>query len=59
MKKSHVESESIKKRIEVKTQKNSLSEFKKTNQTESTPLISISETKEDRKISFGQIMDTR
>ena len=54
--KSPVESNSIKKGIEFKTQKNNLSKIKHTNQTESTRPISVSQTKEDRNNSFGTVI---
>ena len=54
--KSPVESNSIKKGIEFKTQKNNLSKLKHTNQTESTRPISVSQTKKDRNNSFGTVI---
>ena len=50
--KSKVEAESNEKRIDVKKQKNNLSEYKKNNSTKTTPLLSVSKTKGDSNISF-------
>ena len=55
-KKSLVESDSIKKGIEFKTQKNNLSKLKHTYQTESTLPIPVFQTKEDRNNSFGTVI---
>ena len=51
-----VESESIEKRIEGKTQKNSLTKSKQTGQTETTRLLSVLENKQARNISFETVI---
>ena len=51
-----VESDSIEKEIEFKTQKNNLSKLKNSNQTESPRTISVSQTQEDRNNSLGTVI---
>ena len=51
-----VESESIEKRIEGKTQKNSLTKSKQTGQTETTRPLSVLENKQARNISFETVI---
>ena len=51
-----VESELIEKRIEGKTQKKSLAKSKQTEQTVATRLLSVSESKEARNISFETVI---